>query len=148
MLVSHKRKTVNSVFGYSALVGLLYSLVWTVSGIVTHQISTPGFLFYSVIAVTLAIWFRAHLREIDHVNINFTCLQMYAIGTFGIFSSDVLRIIAAFLNIQYLGLDVTPAIIGANGPYDAVFLGGLSFALIFVMGLLVLSIVRTSARAK
>lgn len=73
---------------------------------------------------------------------------MYAIGTFGIFSSDVLRIIAAFLNIQYLGLDVTPAIIGANGPYDAVFLGGLSFALIFVMGLLVLSIVRTSARAK
>jgi hypothetical protein len=134
-----RRRKVIPVLNYSISVGLVYSLAWAASDVVTHQISAPGFVFIGVDVLFVGIWLRAYHSEINRDTIGSSYLQVYAIGTFGIFLSDVIRTISSFASVPYLGLDVTLLIIGGAGPSDAVFVAGIYFLLIFLIGLLVTS---------
>jgi uncharacterized membrane protein len=142
----HRGRDPLAVVEYSLLVAVLYTSVWTVSDMFTHQISTPGFLFLVVAAVSLALWLRSHFKEISRASVNVDCLQIYSVGTFGVFGSDIIRTGSSFLNIPYVGLDVTPVIIGGNGPLDAIFQSGLYFVLMFIMGLTLLSRIKRRKR--
>lgn len=143
-----KRRRILPVLKYSIFVGLVYSLAWAISDAFTHLISTPGFVFLVVAALFAGLWLYFNHSKLNKNTIGTAYLQVYAIGTFGIFLSDVTRTGFSFASIPYLGLDVTPVIMGGAGPSDAVFLAGIYYLLIFLFAVLLLSVVRRSYLTK
>ncbi len=62
-----------------------------------------------------------------------TAMELYVIGTLGVFLDDVVRTFLGLVNVPVVGLAITPNIWGAAGPLDGIFMTGEYQVIIYLL---------------